>query len=75
MVGSNVALLRPTRHIHTVILLVHRRCSCKYLLICKDEIDGTFWKFTQQLLRVSQMGYAAGLSQVLSMAFLDAFQT
>ena len=44
MVGGNVALLRPTWHIYMVVLEVHRRCNCKYLLICKeDEIDGTFW--------------------------------
>ena len=50
-VGSNVALLRFTRHVNTVVLEVHMRCNCKHLLICKeDEIDGTFWKFTEQLL-------------------------
>ena len=68
-------LLRPTRHINTVILEVHRWCNYKYLLICKeDEIDGTFWKFTQQLLHATQMADAVGLSQLLCMAILDAFQ-
>ena len=48
---------------NTVVLEVHRRCNCKYLLICKeDEIDRTFWKFTQQLLRATQMGDAVDLS-------------
>ena len=59
-----------------VIVEVHRRCNCKYLLICKeDEIDGTIWKFTQQLLHTTQMGDAVGISQLLCMVFLDAFQT
>ena len=56
-VGGKVALLHPTRRVNMVVLEVHRRCNCKYLLICKeDEIDGTFWKFTQQLLRATQNG-------------------
>ena len=75
MVGGNVALLCPTRRVNTVVLEVHSRCNCKYLLISKeDEIDGTFWKFTQQLLRATQTGDVVGLSQLLCMAFLDAFQ-
>ena len=69
-------LLRLTRRVNTVVLEVHRRRNCKYLLICKkDEIDGTFWKFTQQLLRATQRGDAVGLNQLLCVAFLDAFQT
>ena len=75
MVSGNVVLLHPTRRVNTVVLEVHRRCNCKYLLICKDEIDGTFWKFTQQLLHTTQTDDAVGLSQLLCMAFLDAFQT
>ena len=60
---------------HKVVLEVYRQCNCKYLLICKEEeINGTFWKFTQQLLRATQTGYVVGLSQLLCMAFLDAFQ-
>ena len=71
-----MALFRPTRRENTVVLEVHRRCNYKYLLIRKeDEIDGTFWKFTQQLLHAIQMGDAVGLSQLLCMAFPDAFQT
>ena len=76
MVGGNVALLRPTHRVNTVVQEVHRQCNCKYILICKeDEINGTFWKFTQQLLCTTQTSDAVGLSQFLCMVFLDAFQT
>ena len=76
MVSGNVALLRPTWRVNTVVLEVHRRCNCKYVFICKeDEIDGTFWKFTQQLFRATQTGVAVDLSQLLCLAFLYAFQT
>ena len=75
-VGGNVALLRPTWHVNTVVLEVHVWYNCKYLLICKDdEIEDTFWKFTLQLPRANQTGDAVGLSQLLFMAFLQAFQT
>ena len=42
----------------TEVLLVTPK-RVKYLLICKeDEIDSTFWKFTQQLLCATQSGDA-----------------
>ena len=73
---STVTRARWAGGINTVVLEVYRRYNCKYLLICKeDELDGTFWKFTQQLLRATQTRDAIGLSQLLSMAFVDAFQT
>ena len=65
-VGGNVALLRPTRQVNKVVLEVDRRCNCKYLLICKEDgIDGTFWKFTQQLVCETQTGDTLGISHLL----------